>query len=94
MLLLDVAVLGRHDPSLWNNRGHCLPSAFRGRGSINHRSVSYLLPPIASLACSKAARQVELSRAGEGDAFLVLVVLDKLSGKNLFLISAFLSHDD
>lgn len=22
MLLLDVTVLGRHDPSLWNNRGH------------------------------------------------------------------------
>lgn len=47
----------------------------------------------ASLAC-KAARQVELSRAGEGDAFLVKVVLDKLLGKNLFLISAFLFHDD
>lgn len=37
---------------------------------------------------------IEVSRAGEGDAFLVLVVLDKLSGNNLFLISAFLSHDD
>ncbi|KAK5838508.1 hypothetical protein PVK06_007238 [Gossypium arboreum] len=47
MLLLDVMVLGRHDPSLWNNRGHCLPSAFRGGDCINHRSVSYLLPPIA-----------------------------------------------
>uniref|UniRef100_A0A5C7GR59 NADH-quinone oxidoreductase subunit D domain-containing protein n=1 Tax=Acer yangbiense TaxID=1000413 RepID=A0A5C7GR59_9ROSI len=47
MLLLDVTVLGHHDPSLWNNRGHCLPSAFRGGGFINHRSVSYLLPPIA-----------------------------------------------
>lgn len=32
--------------------------------------------------------------AEEGDAFLVLVVLDKLSGNNLFLISVFLSHDD
>lgn len=40
------------------------------------------------------ARQVELSRAVEGDAFLVLVVLYKLLGNNLFLISAFLSHDD
>lgn len=30
----------------------------------------------------------------EGDAFQVLVVLDKLSGNNLFLLSAFLSHDD
>jgi hypothetical protein len=38
--------------------------------------------------------QVELSRAGDGDAFLVLVVLDKLLGNNIFLISAFLSHDD
>jgi hypothetical protein len=47
----------------------------------------------SALAC-KAARQVELSRAGDGDAFLVLVVLDKLSGNNLFLISSFLSHDD
>ena len=34
---------------------------------------------------------IEVSRAGEGDAFLVL---DKLSGNNIFLISAFLSHDD
>lgn len=34
------------------------------------------------------------ARAGEGDAFLILVVMDKLSGNNLFLISAFLSHDD
>jgi hypothetical protein len=39
-------------------------------------------------------RGIEVSRAGEGDAFLVLVVMDKLSGNNLFLISAFLSHDD
>lgn len=34
------------------------------------------------------------ARAGEGDAFLILVVMDKLLGNNLFLISAFLSHDD
>ncbi|KAK2649390.1 hypothetical protein Ddye_016879 [Dipteronia dyeriana] len=68
MLLLDVTVLGHHDPSLWNNRGHCLPSAFRGGGFINHRSVSYLLPPIALRL--HARRHVELSRAGEGDAFL------------------------
>lgn len=88
MLLLDVTVLGRHDPSLWNNRGHCLPSAFRG-----HQSSFSELFIAASLAC-KAARLVELSRAGEGDAFQVLVVLDKLSGNNLFLISAFFSHDD
>lgn len=39
-------------------------------------------------------RGIEVSRAGEGDAFLVLVVIDKLSGNNIFLISAFLSHDD
>lgn len=92
MLLLDVTVLGRHDPSLWNNRGHCLPSAFRGRGSSS-LSELFISANSASLAC-KAARQVELSRAGEGDAFLVLVVLDKLLGDNLFLISSFLSHDD
>lgn len=91
MLLLDVTVLGRHDPSLWNNRGHCLPSAFRGHQSSF--SELFIAANSASLAC-KAARQVELSRAGEGDAFQVLVVLDKLSGNNLFLISAFLSHDD
>ncbi len=36
---------------------------------------------------------IEVSRTQE-DAFLVLVVLDKLSGKNLFLISSFLFHDD
>ena len=29
-----------------------------------------------------------------GDAFLVLVVLDKLLWNNLFLISTFLYHDD
>ncbi|KAF3944854.1 hypothetical protein CMV_028715 [Castanea mollissima] len=44
---IEVTVLGCHDPSLWNNRGHCLPSAFNVRGCINHHSVSYLLPPIA-----------------------------------------------
>ncbi|KAB5511305.1 hypothetical protein DKX38_030100 (mitochondrion) [Salix brachista] len=34
-------------PSLWNNRGHCLPSAFRGGGCINHRSgiISFLFLP-------------------------------------------------
>jgi hypothetical protein len=37
---------------------------------------------------------IEVSRAGEGDAFLVLVVLDKKKGNNFFLLSAFLSHDD
>ncbi|KAI3681461.1 hypothetical protein L6452_36257 [Arctium lappa] len=37
---------------------------------------------------------IEVSRAGEGDAFLVLVVLDKKKGNNLFLLFAFLSHDD
>ncbi|GLU24474.1 hypothetical protein SLE2022_404050 [Rubroshorea leprosula] len=66
MLLLDVTVLGRHDPSLWNNRGHCLPSAFRGHQSSF--SELFIAANSASLAC-KAARQVELSRAGEGDAF-------------------------
>lgn len=85
----------------------CIPARGRNRAkrdfqalltefpAVSHRSVSYLLIAAnsASLAC-KAARQVELSRAGEGDAFLVLVVMDKLSGNNPFLISAFLSHDD
>lgn len=37
---------------------------------------------------------IEVSRAGEGDAFQVLVVLDKKKGNNFFLLSAFLSHDD
>ena len=46
------SVLGCHDPSLWNNQGHCLPSAFKGRGCINHRSMSYLLPPIVFCLCS------------------------------------------
>lgn len=42
------------------------------------------------LCSSYLCRGIEVSRAGEGDAFLVLVVLDKLSGNNLFIIFLFL----
>lgn len=62
MLLLDVTVLGRHDPSLWNNRGHCLPSFSFQRWGLHQSSFSelFISANSASLAC-KAARQVELS---------------------------------
>lgn len=50
-------------------------------------------PVCNSLAC-EAARRVELSRAGEGDAFFLLVVLYKLLGINSIIINSFLSHDD
>lgn len=58
---------------------------------INHRSVSYLLPPIALRLHARRQRQVD---ARGRRIFSLKVVLDKLLGNNLFLISAFLSHDD
>ena len=74
-------------------QSRALPSFSFQRQGLHQSSLSklFIAANSASLAC-KVARQVELLR--EGDAFLVLVVLDKLSRNNLFLISAFLSHDD
>ncbi|KAM3696325.1 hypothetical protein ACB094_06G031900 [Castanea mollissima] len=59
MPLLDVTIMGRHDPSLWNNRGHCLPSAFKGRGYINHCSgiISFLFLPFFPMMTRK--RQIQ-----------------------------------
>jgi len=55
MLLLDVTVLVRHDPFLWNNQSRALPSFCFHRSGLNQSSLSELF--IAANSASLARQR-------------------------------------